>query len=194
MNEIRHHKQRSRAEALARRDALTPAERESAATAMARAAEQIEHARGEIVSGFWPIRSEPDVHPLMQALRDCGARLCLPVVINPVTIVFREFCEHAPLVPGGFGTMGPDASACQLVPRCILLPLAAFDGQGNRIGYGAGFYDRAIARIRSAGTWPLLIGIAFDCQQVAPFQPEPHDIALDAILTESGLRKFRRNG
>jgi 5-formyltetrahydrofolate cyclo-ligase len=67
------------------------------------------------------------------------------------------------------------------------VPLSAFDRTGQRIGYGAGYYDRAIARLREKGLARQLIGIAFDCQEVPSVPAEPHDVPLDAILTESGL-------
>ena len=72
----------------------------------------------------------------------------------------------------------------------MLVPLAAFDARGHRIGYGAGYYDRAIARLQAARRAPRLIGIAFDCQQVTRVPNEPHDVILPEILTESGLRRF----
>ena len=181
-------KKELRAAALARRNALDPQWRVEAALTMAGAAQMIEVEPGMAVAGFWPIRSEPDVRPLMSALRDKGARLCLPVVLDGTTIVFRELVRGAPLVATGFGTAGPGEEAEALDPALMLVPLAAFDARGHRIGYGAGYYDRAIDRLRAKGRAPKLIGIAFDCQEVASVPAEPHDVALDAILTESGFR------
>jgi 5-formyltetrahydrofolate cyclo-ligase len=77
-----------------------------------------------------------------------------------------------------------------LDPDLMLVPLAAFDGRGHRIGYGAGYYDRAIARLDAKGLAPRLIGIAFDCQEVARVPDEPHDVVMREILTESGWRRF----
>ena len=91
---------------------------------------------------------------------------------------------------GGFGTTGPGGDAEILDPDILLVPLSVFDGEGQRIGYGAGHYDRAIARLHAKGRQPVLIGIAFDCQEVASVPAEPHDVALHAVLTESGLRWF----
>ena len=71
---------------------------------------------GAIVSGFWPMRSEVDVRPLMFALRDKGARLCLPAILDKTTIVFRELVRGAPLVDMGFGTVGPGPEAAVLDP------------------------------------------------------------------------------
>jgi 5-formyltetrahydrofolate cyclo-ligase len=72
----------------------------------------------------------------------------------------------------------------------MLVPLAAFDARGHRIGYGGGFYDRAIERLVDAGKAPHLIGIAFDLQEIAAVPFHDHDRPLDAVLTESGLRSF----
>ncbi|TJW48566.1 MAG: 5-formyltetrahydrofolate cyclo-ligase, partial [Mesorhizobium sp.] len=170
-------KRHLRKEALGRRDALDPFWREEAALEMAETArDQIAIEPGQIVSGFWPMRSEVDVRPLMFALRERGARLCLPAILDKTTIVFRELTRGAPMVDMGFGTVGPHEKAKVLDPQVMLVPLAAFDRRGHRIGYGAGYYDRAIARLLDKGKLPRLIGIAFDCQEVALVPDEPHDV------------------
>ncbi len=143
-----------------------------------------------VVSGFWPMRSEVDVRPLMYALRDKGSRLVLPAILDKTTIVFRELVRGAELIDMGFGTHGPGPEAEVLEPDLMLVPMAAFDKRGHRIGYGAGYYDRAIARLVSKSRKPQIIGIAFDCQEVGEVPDEAHDVLLDAILTESGLRRF----
>lgn len=180
-----------RREALSRRDGLDADYRIEAALKIAEiAAEAIEFEPGTVVSGFLPIRSEVDLRPAMAALRERGARLCLPVVLDRETIVFRELVRGAGLVDTGFGTTGPGPEAEVLDPALMLVPLAAFDASGNRIGYGAGHYDRAIARLRARDIEPRLIGVAFDCQEVEAVPAEPHDVPLGAVLTESGLRRF----
>lgn len=179
-----------REEALARRDALDPAWRVEASLDFAKAADEIMPPAGTVVSGFWPMRSEVDVRPLMAALRDRGARLCLPAILDKTTIVFRELERGAPMIDMGFGTKGPHESAAELEPALMLVPLAAFDPRGHRIGYGAGYYDRAIAKLQANGHAPRLIGIAFDCQEVPLVPDEQHDVIIHEILTESGLRRF----
>lgn len=186
----RNEKKELRRRALARRDALEPAWRIEAALDIAAAADALSVDAGSVVSGFWPIRSEMDIRPLMFALHERGARLCLPAIVDPATIVFRELVRGAPLVEMGFGTAGPGDDAAVLDPDLMLVPLAAFDDRGHRIGYGAGFYDRAIARLIAKGHSPRLVGIAFDCQRVERVPDEPHDIALPEILTETGLHRF----
>ncbi|CDX49547.1 5-formyltetrahydrofolate cyclo-ligase [Mesorhizobium plurifarium] len=184
-------KKQLRKEALARRDALDEFWRVEIALEMAQTAkEKIDFEPGRIVSGFWPMRSEVDVRPLMFALREKGARLCLPAILDKTTIVFRELVRGAPMVEMGFGTVGPHEEAEVLDPTLMLVPLAAFDARGHRIGYGAGYYDRAIARLADKGIEPRLIGIAFDCQEVPLVPNEDHDVIIPEILTESGLRRF----
>jgi 5-formyltetrahydrofolate cyclo-ligase len=191
MTDRRTLKRHLRKEALARRDALDPFWRVEVALEMAETAEEhIDFVPGQVVSGFWPMRSEVDVRPLMFALREKGARLCLPAILDKTTIVFRELVRGAALVEMGFGTAGPSEEAPLLDPSIMLIPLAAFDKRGHRIGYGAGYYDRAIARLTQNGHAPRLVGIAFNCQEVAEVPDEVHDVILPEIITESGLRRF----
>ncbi len=194
MSEISSLKKTLRTQALARRDGLELQARIEMSLAMAEEARQIEIAPGSVVSGFWPMRSEVDVRPLMFALREKGARLCLPAILDKTTIVFRELVRGAPLIDMGFGTAGPGPEAEVLDPTLLLMPLAAFDARGHRIGYGGGYYDRAIASLHARGLKPRLIGIAFDCQQVPMVPDEPHDVRLPHIITESGLRPFPLEG
>ncbi len=191
MTEKRALKADIRKERLAARDALPADVRLEYSLAMAElAGDALPVEPGVVISGFFPIRSEADVRPLMARLKTRGARLCLPVVIDRETIVFRELVAGAELIDTGFGTRGPGPDAAVLDPDLLLVPLSAFDAEGNRIGYGAGHYDRAIARLREKGRHPRLIGIAFDCQEVAEVPYEAHDVRLEAVLTESGLRRF----
>jgi len=182
-----------RKERLAARDALTGEDRiEKSLAVAAYGLAALAFNPGTVISGFLPIRSEVDPRPLMGSLRDRGARLCVPVILDKQTIVFRELVPGAELVAGTFGTFGPGPDADELDPQIMLVPLSAFDARGERIGYGGGYYDRAIHRLYQKGSKPVLIGIAFDCQEVASVPEEPHDIRLDAVLTESGYRPLDR--
>lgn len=183
-----------RSASLTRRDAIAPDTRiEKALDATAHGAEHIEFNAGTIVSGFFPIRSEIDPRPLMDEFRKLGARLCLPVVMDKTTIVFRELVRGAELVDTGFGTRGPGEGAEVLDPSLLIMPLSVFDHFGGRIGYGAGHYDRAIAKIIGKGIKPRLIGMAFDCQQEERVPVESHDQPLEAMLTESGFYPAKGN-
>ncbi len=195
MTSLRDLKNHLRAEALGRRDALDPGWRvEASLRAGELGAPAIRFDPGTIVSGFLPIRSEIDLRPLMAALADKGARLCLPVVLDRETIVFRELVRGAEIVATGFGTSGPGPEAAVLDPEIMLVPLAAFDRRGHRLGYGAGHYDRAISRLHEKGLRPRLVGIAFDCQLVERVPDEEHDMVLHEILTETGLHLFGTAG
>lgn len=178
---------------LAARDAIAETGRIEKSLAIGdHAADALVFDPGQIISGFFPIRSEADIRPLMHRLKSGGARLCLPAVLDRQTIVFRELVDGAPLVSTGFGTTGPGPDAPVVDPDILLMPLSAFDAGGNRIGYGAGHYDRAIARLHAKGMQPRLIGIAFDCQEVEAVPAEAHDVPLDAVVTESGYRTFSK--
>ncbi len=194
MTDYKSLKKSLRLEALTRRDALSFDYIVDGSLKIADVGATLAVLPGEVVSGFLPIRTEVDLRPLMAHFASKGARLCVPAIIDKETIVFRELVRGAAMIDMGFGTVGPGPEAAILEPTLMLMPLAAFDGQGNRIGYGAGYYDRAIARLRDKGIQPRLIGIAFDCQQVEAVPIEPHDVPLDAILTESGLRRFKACG
>jgi 5-formyltetrahydrofolate cyclo-ligase len=182
-----------RNERLAKRDAIAADERIEKSLQMAAHAETgLRFAPGSVISGFLPIRSEPDLRPLMARLRERGARLCLPVIMDKETIIFRELLVDAPLVKNSFGTTAPGPESPVLDPDILLVPLSAFDRTGHRIGYGGGYYDRAIDRLHKKDMDPQLVGIAFDCQEVASVPAETHDVGLNAVLTESGVRHFNR--
>ena len=127
---------------------------------------------------------------MLARFRERGARLCLPVVLDRQTIVFRDFVRGADLVSTGFGTSGPGPDAEVLDPDILMMPLSAFDAVGNRLGYGASHYDRAIARLVDKGRSPRLVGTAFSLQETDSLPAEDHDVPLAMILTELGLRSF----
>ncbi|MCJ2013359.1 5-formyltetrahydrofolate cyclo-ligase [Methylobacterium sp. J-076] len=171
--------------ALAARDALDPEARRAASDAIARTLLALPALLGaKLVAGYWPIRSEVDPRPAMTALAERGARLALPHV-TPGGLVFREWYPGAALVRGGFGLSEPDPSLPEVAPDALLVPLAAFDRAGRRLGYGRGYYDGAIARL-SEGRALLTVGLCFAAQEVPSVPVEPHDRSLSAIVTEAG--------
>lgn len=173
-----------RAAALARRDALTPEQRSAAADGVAARAFPVDVAPGQIIAGYSPIRSEFDPGRLMQALALRGARLALPVIVGrDQPLLFRAWSADATLVRGQLGILEPSADAPAVVPDIMLVPMAAFDHAGHRIGYGAGHYDRTFAQLRQAKAI-VAVGLAFSVQQVALVPALPHDVSLDYIVTE----------
>jgi len=139
---------------------------------------------GPVVSAYWPIGSEIDPRPLMHRLKGLGAEIVLPRVEGE-GLVFRQLESEASLVPGGFGLMEPSPEALEMRPTLILLPLLGFDVEGNRLGYGKGHYDRAIAGLRAEGR-AFLCGLAHDAQRVTSVPTEPHDVPLDWVVTPGG--------
>jgi 5-formyltetrahydrofolate cyclo-ligase len=176
---------------LAKRNALSAEWRAMASRDIARHALGLASSGpGGAVAGYWPYKSEADPRPLMDLLRAHGRPLALPVIDHP-NVIFRRWIEGVELVDAGFGTLGPDPTADEVVPGVLLVPLAAFDARGNRIGWGQGHYDRVIEKLAAGGDL-LTIGIAFACQQVDEVPAEPHDRPLDAVVTELGVVAMRR--
>lgn len=139
----------------------------------------------DILAGYWPIKDEADPRPAMQAH---AGRLCLPVVIGPAQpLIFRAWDgDPAQLAVGAFDTRHPDDSQPILHPRVVIVPLAGFDRQGNRLGYGGGFYDRTLELLRNSG--PITaIACAFAVQELAMIPAEPTDQPLDLIVTDQGI-------
>jgi 5-formyltetrahydrofolate cyclo-ligase len=168
---------------LARRDALDPAFRAHASRAVADRALALDAVvSASRVAGFWPIRTEIDPRPLMLALAARGARLALPVVDHPL-LRFRAWRPGKALVSRGFGLSEPGEDVPEVAPDVFLVPLAAFDRRGGRIGYGKGHYDRALAAARAARSI-LAIGLAFAVQEVASVPVTAHDEPLDIVVTE----------
>ena len=180
-----------RAAALAARDALSEAQRAQAAQAIAQRGLPMELTAGTVVAGYSPIRSELDPTPLMQRLAAQGARLALPVITaRGQSLRFRVWHAGDRLLPGSLGILEPSPAAAEITPDIVLVPLAAFDLAGHRIGYGAGHYDRTLAQLHKSKGFAA-IGLAFAAQEVAAVPALQHDVALDYVLTESNLFDFR---
>jgi 5-formyltetrahydrofolate cyclo-ligase len=180
-----------RAAALSRRDALTDRQRVTGADALARRGLPVEIAPGMIVSGYSPIRSEIDPKPLMLKLAEKGARLALPAVAGRGrSLIFRAWSPNDRLMLGPLGIPEPSPAAAELVPDVMLVPLAAFDRSGHRIGYGAGHYDYSFAHLRKTKAI-IGIGLAFAAQEIESVPALAHDVALDFVLTEKKAFDFR---
>jgi 5-formyltetrahydrofolate cyclo-ligase len=180
-----------RAAALAARDALSGEHRAAAAQAIARRGLPVEIPRGAVVAGYSPIRSEIDPAPLMQNLAAHGAQLALPVIVAAdQPLLFRAWTPGDRLRRGQLGILEPSPDAAAVIPDILLVPLAAFDRSGHRIGYGAGHYDRTFAQLRGLKKI-LAIGLAFAAQQSPDIPACAHDARLDLVLTEDETIDFR---
>jgi len=170
--------------AFARRDALPAADRAAAAATIAARPFPVDVPAGAVVSGFSPMRSEINPVPLMRALADRGARLALPVVQGRGRrLLFREWAFGQPLVAGVWGIREPGPEAPVVEPDVVIVPMAAFDRRGHRIGYGAGYYDMTLSALRAAKTI-VAAGIAFAAQEIDAVPDTPRDEVLDLIMTE----------
>jgi 5-formyltetrahydrofolate cyclo-ligase len=180
-----------RATALAVRDALSSEHRAAAARAIAQRGLPFEIPLGTIVAGYSPIRSEIDPVPLMRQLVVRGAQLALPAIITgDQPLKFRAWSPGDRLRRGRLGILEPSAEAKEVIPDMLLVPLAAFDRSGHRIGYGAGHYDRTLEQLRRIKA-VTAIGVAFAVQEVEAVPALLHDAALDYVLTETRVLDFR---
>jgi 5-formyltetrahydrofolate cyclo-ligase len=180
-----------RAAALAKRDAISPDERAAAAEAVAMRGLPFEIANGAVVSAYSPIRNEIDPTPLMHRLASLGARLALPsVTARGHSLIFRAWSPGERLMLGALGIPEPSPAAAEVLPDVMLVPLAAFDRLGHRIGYGAGHYDFTFAHLRKMK--PVVgVGLAFMVQETRAIPALSHDVALDYVLTETKVFDFR---
>lgn len=142
---------------------------------------------GMRVAFCWPVRNEPDLRPLLVswiASGQAGFAALLPVVLEAGSaLAFREWVPGAPLAADRYGIPTPCEGVFQ-VPEALLLPANAFDAAGYRIGYGGGFFDRTLAALDPT---PLSIGVGFELARVDSIYPEPHDVRLDAMVSEAGV-------
>lgn len=142
--------------------------------------------------GFcWPVKNEPDLRPLLTAwlvAGDPGFAALLPVVVaSDSPLAFRAWTPGSRLLLDRYGIPTPQSGEF-LLPQALLLPVNAFDAAGYRIGYGGGFFDRTLAALQPA---PLSIGVGFELARVASIRPQPHDIRLDAMVSEAGVFRHR---
>jgi 5-formyltetrahydrofolate cyclo-ligase len=177
--------------AFARREALPAAERQAAAETVAARPFPLPVPPGAIVSGFSPLKTEINPLPLLRKLAAAGARLALPVVAGRgKPLIMRSYAFGQPLNEGVWGIREPKEDAPEVDPDILIVPLAAFDRRGNRIGYGAGYYDMTIGRLRSIKP-VVAVGIAYAAQEVDEVPTTSRDARLDLVLTERDVIDFR---
>ena len=144
-----------------------------------------------VVAGYSPIRSEIDPGPLLRKLESEGARLALPAITaRGQSLKFRLWHPGERLLSGPLGILEPSPAAAEIIPDIVLVPLAAFDRSGHRIGYGAGHYDRTLAQLHKSKGFAA-IGLAFAAQEVVTVPALQHDVPLDYVLTETKAFDFR---
>ena len=178
-----------RIRARAARASLDHEERAEAAKAAARHFfDGIALQASDVVAAYWRIRDELDCQPILVKLMDSNQTVVLPVVLGPEQpLDLRVWEQGASLYESGFGTLAPSELAPKAEPDIVIMPLLGFDGRGTRLGYGGGYYDRTLAAMTKK---PRLIGLAFAAQELDRIPRETHDVPLDAIVTEAGVRQF----
>jgi len=141
------------------------------------------------IAAFWSTEHEPELQPLLrQWVQEQDLTISLPVVTAPdAPLSFRLWQPDQPLRPGAFGIQEPTGQAAPL-PDIVLVPTLGFTRQGDRVGYGKGYYDRSLAAWKAQGHPFTSIGIAWACGDLTgiPYTPAPHDVRLDAVLTDQG--------
>lgn len=168
------------------RAALSDAERTTAAGGVAGQLTGLALPPG-VIAGYWPLADELNIRPALIALRRQGHTIALPVTGPKQTpLTFRRWDEGAALERGRFDTRHPSVNAPEVIPDVVLLPLLAFDRRGNRLGYGGGYYDRTLARLRDQGP-VLAVGVAFAIQEMEELPAGRYDRPLDLMVTEQEI-------
>jgi 5,10-methenyltetrahydrofolate synthetase len=141
--------------------------------------------RGTVLAGFWPIRGEPDLRPLLSDLHGAGVAIALPVVeTRAAPLVFRHWTPETRLERGHWNILVPPPQAEALTPDIALAPCLGWGDGSFRLGWGGGYYDRTLAALSPR---PFTIGIALAVARLPTIYPQPHDVSLDMILTDEGV-------
>ena len=187
-DEIRRWRREPRASLIVQRQAIPQGKRRRLQPLVLDLVEQHFPDLANALLGFyWPFRGEIGPHPLVRRLVERGAHAALPVVVEKGRpLEFWAWRPGAGLRRGVWDILIPVAR--QVVrPTALLVPLVGFDRRGYRLGYGGGYYDRTLATMHPK---PLTIGIGYDLGRLETIHPQPHDIPMDAIVTEAGVACF----
>jgi 5-formyltetrahydrofolate cyclo-ligase len=146
--------------------------------------DRFDGATGRNLSAYWPIKGEPDLRPLMAKLHNAGVVIALPLVeTKAAPLVFRLWTPETKMVRGDWNIPVPPADAEPVTPDIALAPLVGWDEKGYRLGYGGGYFDRTLAALTPR---PFVIGIGYASAKLATIFPQPHDIAMNLIVTDGG--------
>jgi 5-formyltetrahydrofolate cyclo-ligase len=178
----------------ARRRAIPAAERERAGRKLARFVDNARWLRpGRRVGIYLAMAEEIDTSALLALARRRGCRIALPRVLSKRHSRMRFFEFDGTMTRGAYGIPEPGGRRPLRVRELdvVFMPLVGFDATGNRMGMGKGFYDRCLAHRIRLRKWrrPLLVGIAYEVQQVPHLPHGRHDVPLDVIVTECAMRR-----
>ena len=138
----------------------------------------------------WPFKSEFDARFVIRRFRNGGTTAALPAVVATAQpLQFRKWWPGAPMTPGVYDIPVPDGTALVVLDAAIV-PMNGFDERGYRLGYGGGYFDRTLAVTQPR---PLTIGIGFEFARLPTLYPQPHDIAMDFVVTEAGIHALAGN-
>ena len=181
-----------RAELVARRECVAEVDRCRWSTAITASLERGFPLLQKKVVGFcWPHRGEYNPHPPMNFIRERGATLALPEVVNKQEpLRFREWQPGTPMKQGVYDIPVPDNTDLVRVD-VLVIPMVGFDRLGFRLGYGGGYFDRTLVMTTPR---PLAIGVAFEISRMHNVRPQPHDIPMDFIVTEAGIYRAATTG
>ncbi|MBF0195008.1 MAG: 5-formyltetrahydrofolate cyclo-ligase [Magnetococcales bacterium] len=146
----------------------------------------------QTVAFYLPIDNEVDTSLLLNYQKVISKKLCLPVIRPGHKLEFSHFKPGDSLQSGVYGILEPcnnkwlDINTIDM----FLLPLVGFDAKGARLGYGGGYYDRALSHFNKNGEKPVIIGLAYQFQEVAQLPCAEHDVPLHYIVTENGVHSF----
>jgi len=162
--------------------ALSPADRQTRSGRIAqRLDEVIGKVAGRIVGTYWPFRGEPDLRNWSIEMIERGGRIALPVVIEKGRpLEYRIWTPGDPLERGIWNILVPSRGP-GIHPDIVIAPVVGFDDRKYRLGYGGGFFDRTLAAMPRK---PLTIGVGYAESHIPTIHPQPHDIAMDAIVTD----------
>ena len=149
--------------------------------------------RAEHIAGYSAFAGELDPAPLLDRARELGKQVYLPIIVGKDRLLFAPLRRADRLKPNRFGILEPDVPETSWLPPprldLVLTPLVAFDNTGNRLGMGAGFYDRSFEFLNcpKRPPRPCLVGLAYEIQKVTQLRRERWDVPLDAVVTEAAL-------
>jgi 5-formyltetrahydrofolate cyclo-ligase len=188
--EIREWRRAKRAELRSRRLSVPREEKDRLRAIATRLIRQHVPDIGIACTGFyWPFKGEVDLRHFVRDLVGDGGEVALPVVIERAhPLEFWSWRPHAKMQRGIWNIPIP-ADRIQVQPTLLLVPLVGVDGAGYRLGYGGGYYDRTLAR---ASPRPMTVGIGYELGRLDSIHPQPHDIPMDAIITENGFSWIRK--
>ncbi|KAB1072466.1 5-formyltetrahydrofolate cyclo-ligase [Methylobacterium planeticum] len=180
---IRDWRKATRTRLIAERIAIPAPDRAARSERIDRAlAAALEARPSRLIGFYWPFRGEYDPRGLLAALRERGAHLALPVIVERGRpLVFRAWAPGSLMTEGVWNIPVPEAGDT-VQPDLLIVPLVGFDRRTYRLGYGGGFYDRTIAAMPAR---PRTLGVGFALGQLETIYPQPHDIALDAVITDA---------